>query len=112
MKINYVKIKERDVVVSINPAEVKINIELLTIQKYYLTPLQAILLGIVQKYGEENKWVSVPSSINGCFMHLEGVRDINAAFDMLVEKRLLIEGDYSFPCLCGESRIFKLAYIQ
>ena len=108
MKINYVSIKKDDKMITIDPINISVNIELSKVKEYYLTPLQAILFGIVQKFDTDNNWVVIPSSINGCFMHLDGGHEINAAFDMLIEKRLLIEGDYLFP-FDDSCRVFKLA---
>ena len=106
MKINYADVMDGDKIVTIVPIEVSVNIELSEVKEYYLTPLQAILFGIVQRYCTDNNWVEIPTSINGCFMHFEGEHDVNLALDMLVEKRLLIEGEYlSF----GSSRVFRLA---
>ncbi len=110
MKINYQPVSKQDKIVNIVPIDVSVKIELAEMQKYYLTPLQAILFGIIQKYGNNNEWVSIPGSINGCFMHFESGRDINDALDALIEKRLIVEGDYLFPF--GDSeRVFKLADI-
>lgn len=110
MKINYQPVNKQDKIVNIEPIEISVNIKLVKVQEYYLTPLQAILFGIVQKYGSNNEWVSIPSSINGCFMHFESGRDINDALDALIEKRLIVEGDYLFPFSYSE-RVFKLADI-
>lgn len=108
MKINYQHVDDNDKIVKIEPIDVSVNIELAKIQECYLTPLQAILFGIVQKYGKNNEWVSIPASINLCFMHFEGNRDINGAFDALIEKRLIVEGDYLFP-FEDSHRMFRLA---
>ena len=108
MKINYQHVDDSDKIVKIEPIDVSVNIELAKVQECYLTPLQAILFGIVQKYGWNYEWVSIPDSINGCFMHFEGGHDIDAAFDSLVEKRLIVEGDLMFP-FEGEHRMFRLA---
>jgi hypothetical protein len=110
MKINYATVKETDKMVNIEPLDVSVNIALSGVKEYYLTPLQAILFGIVRKYGKDNEWVSIPESINGCFMHFEGGRDINAALDALIEKRLIIEGNYLFP-FDDAHRVFRLADI-
>lgn len=109
MKINFATIQKNEKLVTIDPSKVSVNIELAKVKEYYLTPLQAILFGIVQKHGV-NGWVEIPSSINGCFMHFEGGHDINEALDMLVEKRLIIEAEYFCPIdTCN--RVFKLADI-
>ena len=110
MKINYASVKKTDKIVTIEPINVCVNIELSKVKKYYLTPLQAILFGIVQKFGTENSWVEIPSSINGCFMHFEGGHAINEALDKLVEKRLIIEAEYFCP-IDTYNRVFKLADI-
>ena len=70
MKINYVSVKETDKIVKIDPIDVSVNIALAKVQEYYLTPLQAILFGIVQKYGKNNEWVSIPASINGNMLNI------------------------------------------
>ena len=110
MKINYQPVNKQDKIVNIEPTEISVNIELAKVQEYYLTPLQAILFGIVQKYGSNNEWVSIPSSINGCFMHFGSGRDINSAIDALIEKRLIVEGDYLFP-FDASATMFKLCDI-
>lgn len=108
MKINYYPVNKNDKIVNIEPVDISVKIDLVTVKVYYLTPLQAILFGIVQKYGSNNEWVSIPSSINGCFRHFESGRDINDALDALIEKRLIVEGDYLFP-FDDSARVFKLA---
>ena len=110
MKINYATIRKDEKLVTIDPFLASVNIELAKVKEYYLTPLQAILFGIVQKYGVNDSWVEIPSSINGCFMHFEGGHDINEALDMLVEKRLIIEAEYFCP-IDTYNRVFKLADI-
>ena len=110
MKINYQPVNEHDKIVNIEPIEISVNIELAKVQEYYLTPLQAILFGIVQKYGSNNEWVSIPISINRCFMHFEGGHAINDALDALIEKRLIVEGDFLFP-FDDAHRVFRLADI-
>jgi hypothetical protein len=107
MKINYQPVKKTDKMVELDPLEISVTIALSKVKEYYLTPLQAILLGIVQKYGKNNEWVSIPDSINGCFMHFEGSHDIDSALNALIEKRLIVEGDLMFP-FEGECRLFRL----
>jgi hypothetical protein len=107
MKINYVSVKKTDKIVDIDPLEISVTISLSKVKEYYLTPLQAILLGIMQKYGKNYEWVSIPDSINGCFMHFEGGRDIDSALNSLIEKRLIVEGDLIFP-FESECRVFRL----
>ena len=108
MKINYAFVKKTDKIVDIDPLEISVTIALSKVKEYYLTPLQAILFGIVQKYGQNNEWVSIPASINRCFMHFEGNREINGALDALIEKRLIVEGDLLFP-FEDSHRMFRLA---
>lgn len=108
MKINFQPVNDNDKIVKIEPVDVSVNIELAKVEEYYLTPLQAILFGIVQKYGKNNEWVSIPATINLCFMHFEGNREINGAFDALIEKRLIVEGDIMFP-FEDSHRMFRLA---
>lgn len=110
MKINYQPVSDNDGIVKIEPIEISVTIELEKMKEYYLTPLQAILFAIIQEYSDSNKWVSIPSSINSCFMHFESGRDINDALDALIEKRLIVEGDYLFP-FDDTPRVFKLAGI-
>lgn len=113
MKINYVRIRKNDTIVDIVPEEVSVQIDFIDVKSYYLTPLEALLLAVVKKYGSynvvERTWVKIPTAINGIFMHFTGTSDVDQALDNLVEKRLLIEADY-FPSALEDTgdRVFSL----
>ena len=113
MRVNYENVRNTDTIVEIEPEMISVEVNFIDIKTYYLTPLEALLYAIIQKYGyynvTERKWVKIPTFMAVVFRTYEGHADIDKALDKLVEKRLIFEGDDGM-LLVNEYRLFRLAH--
>lgn len=113
MRVNYEDVRRNDTIVEIEPEMLSVEVNFIDIKTYYLTPLEALLYAIIQKYGYckviERKWVKMPTGLAVVFRTYEGHADIDRALDKLVEKRLIFEGDDG-TFLINEYRLFRLAH--
>ena len=113
MRVNYEDVRSNDTIVEIEPEMVSVEVNFIDIKTYYLTPLEALLYAIIQKYGYynviERKWVKIPTGLAVVFRTFDGHADIDRAFDKLIEKRLIIEGEDSM-FFTRDYRLFRLAH--